>query len=182
MQYLIGEKAEAAKTITETDVYLFAGISGDFNPVHINKVEAEGSLFGKQIAHGILISSLISNVIGMKLPGPGTIYMEQNLKFTKPVYIGDTVKAIVEIIEILNEHKNILRLETKVINQNNEIVIDGYTVVKAPNKGDYGAVIEDDVTIGAAANILPQVTVGKNAIVGAGDVVTKSVPANKVVI
>ncbi len=136
MENIIGKKEEVSKTITETDVYLFAGVSGDFNPVHVNRVEAEKSIFKKQIAHGILVSSLISNVIGMKLPGPGTIYMEQNLKFKKPVFIGDTVRAVVEVSEIINEEKNVLKLSTIVHNQNEEVVIDGYAVVKAPKKGE----------------------------------------------
>lgn len=134
MNYLIGTKDSVTKTISETDVYLFAGISGDFNPVHVNRVEAKKSVFSKQIVHGILVGSLLSNVIGMKLPGPGTIYMEQNLKFLKPVYIGDTITACAEISEIINETKNILRMSTKCINQNNELVVDGYAVVKAPRE------------------------------------------------
>lgn len=128
---LIGKKNKVSKTISETDVYLFAGISGDFNPVHVDKISAEKSIFGKPIAHGILVSSLISNVIGMKLPGPGTIYMEQNLKFKKPVYVGDTVTAVVEITEVINAEKGVIKLLTQVFNQNEEIVIDGYAVVKA---------------------------------------------------
>lgn len=135
MNYNVGDKASVGKTISETDVYLFAGISGDFNPVHINQVEAKSSVFGKQIVHGFLAGSLISNVIGMKLPGPGTIYMEQDMRFKKPVYIGDTLTAMVEVSEIVNEGKNILRLETKVLNQSDEIVISGYAIVKAP-KGE----------------------------------------------
>ena len=134
MNYLIGTKDSVTKTISETDVYLFAGISGDFNPVHVNRVESKKSVFSKQIVHGILVGSLLSNVIGMKLPGPGTIYMEQNLKFLKPVYIGDTITACAEISEIINETKNILRMSTKCINQNNELVVDGYAVVKAPRE------------------------------------------------
>lgn len=134
MSYKIGKAEQVSKTISETDVYVFAGISGDFNPMHVNKVAAEGSSFGRQIAHGILVGSLLSNVIGMKLPGPGTIYMEQNMKFLKPVYIGDTVTARVEVSEVLNQTKNILRLSTQVMNQYNEIVIDGYAVVKAPEE------------------------------------------------
>lgn len=136
MNYKIGESQEVSKTISETDVYLFAGISGDFNPVHMNKVEAGRSLFGKQIAHGILVGGLLSNVIGMKLPGPGTIYMEQDMKFLKPVYIGDTVSARVVIVEVLNREKNILRLSTQIKNQNGDIVIDGFAIVKAPMEGD----------------------------------------------
>ena len=136
MNYEIGESKEVSKTISETDVYLFAGISGDFNPVHVNKIEAGRSLFGKRIVHGILVGGLLSNVIGMKLPGPGTIYMEQDMKFLRPVFIGDTVWARVEITEILNDKKNILRLSTQIKNQNGDIVIDGFAIVKAPMRGD----------------------------------------------
>ena len=132
MKYQIGEKVQVSKTISETDVYLFVGISGDFNPVHVNKIEAEDSIFGKQVAHGFLVGSLLSNAIGMRLPGPGTIYMEQDMKFKKPVHIGDTVTALLEVAEILNEEKNILKLTTQVINQHGTLVIDGYAVVKAP--------------------------------------------------
>lgn len=132
MEYRIGENVQVSKTISETDVYLFAGISGDFNPVHVNKVEAEDSIFGKQIAHGFLVGSLLSNAIGMRLPGPGTIYMEQDMKFKKPVHIGDTVTAKIEVSEILNEEKRILKLTTQVVNQHGDLVIDGYAVVKAP--------------------------------------------------
>ena len=134
--YKIGEKAEFSKTISESDVYLFAGISGDMNPIHINSVEAKKSFIGDRIAHGALISGFISTVIGMYLPGPGTIYMEQDSKFVKPVYIGDTVKAVVEIAEILNESKRILKLETNVYNQDNDIVITGYAIIKAPKRGE----------------------------------------------
>ena len=132
MKHQIGEKVQVSKTISETDVSLFAGISGDFNPVHVNKIEAEDSIFGKQVAHGFLVGSLLSNAIGMRLPGPGTIYMEQDMKFKKPVHIGDTVTALLEVAEILNEEKNILKLTTQVINQHGTLVIDGYAVVKAP--------------------------------------------------
>lgn len=134
MSYQIGETTEVSKTISETDVYLFAGISGDFNPVHVNRVCAEESTFGKQIAHGILVGSLLSNALGMKLPGPGTIYIEQNMKFLAPVYIGDTITARVEISEIINETKNILKLRTRIFNQDKDMVLDGYAVVKAPDK------------------------------------------------
>lgn len=127
----IGTRAEFSKTISESDVYLFAGITGDMNPVHIDDLEAGKSFAGKRIVHGALISGLISGVIGMKMPGPGTIYMEQDSRYMKPVFIGDTVRAAVEIVEILNEKKGILKLDTKVYNQNNDVVMDGYAVVKA---------------------------------------------------
>lgn len=130
MKELIGKKEKVSKTISETDVYLFAGISGDFNPIHINRIEAEQSIFGKQIAHGLLAGSLLSNVIGTRLPGPGTIYLEQDLKFIRPVYIGDTLTAWAEVTEIINEQKRILKLSTWIINQRDEKVIDGYAIVK----------------------------------------------------
>ena len=130
MKFEIGMSASFSKTITETDVYSFAGICGDFNPVHVNKVAAADSIFGKQVAHGILCSSLISTVLGMYLPGPGTIYMGQNLSFLAPVYIGDTLTAQVTIKEILPKGK--AKLETNVLNQNNKIVISGEALVKLP--------------------------------------------------
>lgn len=135
MKYKIGDKQKVSKSISETDVYLFAGISGDFNPVHVNKVFAGQSIFHERIAHGFLVGSLLSNVIGTRLPGPGTIYLEQNMKFLKPVYIGDTITAKVEVVEIIKEEKGIMKLSTVVINQDEETVIDGYAVVKAP-KGE----------------------------------------------
>ena len=129
-RYKIGQSASFSKTVTETDIYVFAGICGDFNPVHINKVEAEKSIFGKPVAHGLLCASFISTVIGTQLPGPGTIYMEQNLRFLKPVYINDTVTATVEIEELYANGN--AKLITLVHNQNAEIVISGTALVKLP--------------------------------------------------
>lgn len=125
-----GQKASFSKTITETDVYLFSGVTGDFNPIHINSQIASKSSFGNRIAHGMLIGSLISTVLGTKLPGPGTIYLEQNLKFKKPVYFEDTVTATVEVEEIIDSSKGIYKLRTYIINQKDELVTDGYAVVK----------------------------------------------------
>lgn len=129
----IGQKASFEKTITESDVLLFSGISGDINPVHINDVVAKESIFGKRVAHGVLVSGLTSAVLGMQLPGEGTIYLGQDNKFRRPVYIGDTVKATCEVIE-LNTEKNIARLATTTTNQHNEVVIEGIAVVMAPKK------------------------------------------------
>ena len=134
MEYKIGEKAQFSKTISESDVYLFAGITGDLNPIHINCLEAQKSFAGKRIAHGALVNGMVSTVIGMKLPGPGTIYMEQNSKFVKPVYMGDTIKAVVEVQEILNEAKGVMKLSTIVFNQNDEIVMNGFAVVMVPKE------------------------------------------------
>lgn len=103
--YKIGKRAEFSKTISESDVYLFAGITGDMNPVHIDKVRAANSFSKQRIVHGALVSAMISNVIGMSLPGPGSIYMEQNSKFIRPVFIGDIITAVVEIEEIISKEK-----------------------------------------------------------------------------
>lgn len=130
MDLTIDSIASISKTITEQDVHSFAELSGDFNPVHVDKDEAKKSIFKKRIAHGMLVGSLISSVIGMKLPGPGTIYMEQNFTFLKPVYLGDTVTAYVEVDEVINKKKGIYRLKTYVKKQDDSVVIDGYAVVK----------------------------------------------------
>ncbi len=126
----IGQTASFAKTITESDVSLFAGLSGDFNSIHVNAVAAEKGMFGKRIAHGMLVGSLISTVIGTKLPGEGTVYLEQDMRFLKPVYIGDTCTASVKVAEVMNYDKGIYRLNTRVENQKDEDVISGIAVVK----------------------------------------------------
>ena len=129
----IGEKATFAKTISETDVYNFAGVTGDMNPVHVNQPYVENTFFKSRIAHGILISSLLPNVLGTKLPGPGTLYKRQELKFLKPVYIGDTIEASVEIVEIDKEN-NEVKVKTSCINQNGVIVVEGFAWVLPPTK------------------------------------------------
>lgn len=130
-QIKIGDEATFQKTISETDVYLFAGISGDNNPAHLNQVVAEKTIFKGRIVHGMLTASLISAVLGMYLPGPGTIYLSQDLKFLKPVRFGDTILAKVEIIE-KDISKNIITVRTVCSNQNDEIVLDGQAKVMPP--------------------------------------------------
>lgn len=127
----LGDKCFTEKTITETDIYLFAGITGDLNPAHINQLEAEKSMFKGRIAHGMLVSGLISAVLGMQLPGPGTIYLGQELKFLSPVKIGDTIKAEAEVIEIIAD-KNRIKLKTSCYNQDGKMVIDGIATVMPP--------------------------------------------------
>ena len=127
----VGDSASFTKTVTEADITLFAGFSGDFNPAHINETEAKAGMFGKRIAHGMLSAGFISTVLGMKLPGPGTIYMGQELRFVKPVYIGDTVTATCTVTERIEE-KNRLKLETVVTNQNGDAVITGVATVMPP--------------------------------------------------
>lgn len=129
----LGDKACFEKTISETDVYLFAGITGDLNPAHINQVASEQTMFKGRIAHGILVSGLISTVLGMYLPGPGTIYLGQELKFTAPVKIGDTIKAEAEVIEMVTE-KNRIKLRTVCTNQDGKVVIDGVATVMPPKR------------------------------------------------
>ncbi|WP_352420484.1 MaoC family dehydratase [Proteiniborus sp.] len=126
----IGDKACVQKTISESDVYIFAGIVGDLNSMHINEEAAKNSIFGNRICHGMLIGSFISPVLGMQLPGPGTIYLSQNLKFVAPVKIGDTITAEVEVIEKLVKNK--IRLKTNITNQENKTVIYGEAVVLPP--------------------------------------------------
>jgi len=133
MQYEIGQKASTTKTITETDVYLFAGITGDLNPAHVNEEYARTTRFGGRIAHGILSAGLISAVLGMKLPGPGSIYLSQTLNFTAPVRIGDTITATAEVVEIINGKR--LRLRTTCVNQRGETVVEGEAVVLPPREG-----------------------------------------------
>lgn len=129
----VGDKASFTKTITETDVYLYAGISGDLNPAHVNQVEAEKGMFKQRIAHGMLTASLISTVLGCYLPGPGTIYLGQNLKFKKPVLFGDTITATGEIVEVIAE-KNRVIIKTTCTNQDGDVVIEGEATAMPPKK------------------------------------------------
>jgi 3-hydroxybutyryl-CoA dehydratase len=127
----IGDKASFEKTITEVDISLFAGISGDFNPIHINLEAIKKTKYKGRLAHGLLTASLISAVIGTKLPGIGTLYLKQDLEFLEPVFVGDTIKATVVVTEI-NIAKNIAILDTFCINQNGVTVIKGIAIVKPP--------------------------------------------------
>lgn len=120
----IGMFEEVGKTITETDVVNYAGLSLDINPIHLNNEYAKNSIFKERIAHGMLTSGLISAVLGTKLPGEGSIYLSQTLKFVPPVKIGDTVTAKAEITDI-NYEKRIITLKTTCMNQNKNIVVDG---------------------------------------------------------
>jgi len=128
-----GAQAEFSKTISESDVYLFAGITGDFNPAHVNQAYAEGTPFKSRIAHGFLTAGFISTVIGTMLPGPGTIYIRQELNFVAPVYINDTVTASVEVVEVDTE-KNRVLLKPLCKNQENKLLIEGQALVSPPKK------------------------------------------------
>jgi len=127
----LGDSASMSKTVSEADVYLFAGITGDLNPAHVNEAASSQTMFKGRIAHGILSAGFISAVLAMKLPGPGTIYLSQELRFTRPVRFGDTVTATCTVNE-LNVEKNIAKLDTTCVNQNGEVVIKGMATVMPP--------------------------------------------------
>lgn len=119
----VGMSAIFAKTITEADIVLFSGVTGDMNPVHVNEEFASGTMFKGRIAHGMMTASLISTVLGMKLPGPGCIYLSQDLKFLAPVYAGDTVTARAEIIDVIPEKRRIVCKTTASVGE--KLVCDG---------------------------------------------------------
>lgn len=128
----IGQSATFSKTITETDITLFAGITGDVNPVHINREYASDTMFKGRIAHGILTASFISTVLGTKLPGPGCIYISQDMSFKAPVKAGQTVHAKVTVKEIMAEKRRV-RFETTVTVQG-KVVVDGEAVLMVDSK------------------------------------------------
>ena len=125
----IGTQATLSRTITEDDILLFALVSGDHNPIHLDAEYAEKSFFGKRIAHGFLIGSLISAVLGNDMPGPGSIYLGQTLKFLAPIHIGDTVTVMVKVVE-LREDKRLVTLHTNCTNQHGTLVLSGEAIVK----------------------------------------------------
>ena len=127
----VGDAAEFAKTVSETDIYLYAGITGDFNPAHVNEAYAKNTFFKTRIAHGMLTAGFVSAIIANQLPGPGTIYMKQELSFLAPVRIGDTITARVEVLELLAE-KNRVRLKTTCSNQDGVTVLTGEGLVSPP--------------------------------------------------
>lgn len=131
MDYYIGQNYEFVKTITENDVFIFAGNCGDFNPIHLDKKYAETTPFRRRIVHGALVNSYISAALGMNMPGLGTVYLSQESHFLKPVYINDTVKVSLEIIDI-NEKRR-AHLKTIVSNQSGETVLDGTAYVILPS-------------------------------------------------
>ena len=123
-----GEQASLTKTVTESDVATFAGLIGDHNPIHTDDEYARKSRFGKRVAHGVFTGGLISAVLGNKLPGPGSIYLSQQLEFLAPVFIGDTITAEVEVISWRPE-KRIITLKTDVYNQEEKQVVTGQSVL-----------------------------------------------------
>jgi len=127
--FYVGQTAEFTKKITDSDVREFANISGDFNYIHLDDERAMDTIFKGRIVHGILVAGLISKVIGTQLPGEGSIYLSQEVKFLKPVRVEDSVKAVVTITDI-NKEKSIVILHTECFIDDNIKVIDGEAKVK----------------------------------------------------
>ena len=130
-RYFVGQKASVSRTISESDVYLFAGVTGDLNPAHTNEEYAKTTHFKTRIAHGMLSAGLISAVLGMHLPGPGTIYTGHTLKFLAPVHIGDTITATAEI-KSLDLERNRVVLTTTCANQEGTVVLTGEATALLP--------------------------------------------------
>lgn len=126
---MVGTRAERIRTISDADIVQFADVSGDHNPIHKDEEYAARSQFGKRIAHGFLTGSLISALIGMDLPGPGSIYLGQTLKFLAPVYIDDVITASVEVTSIRDD-KRLVILRTDCTNQDGKLVLTGEATVK----------------------------------------------------
>lgn len=132
----IGQVAEMSRRITEEDVDLFAKATGDMNPAHTDAEYAKNSIFKTKIAHGMLGAGLISACLGMDLPGPGTIYLGQELKFVHPIFFDDVIVAKVEVVNLIDKKKFIMaELHTTVVNQDGELLIDGKATV-IPPKGE----------------------------------------------
>lgn len=127
----IGQTAISSTTITAEMIEKFAQVSGDVNPIHLDEEVAKKSIFGKRIAHGMLISSFISAIIANEMPGEGTIYLGQNLSFKHPVFIGNSIKTEVKITK-LRADKNLIYLDTTCYNQDQKVVITGDALVKLP--------------------------------------------------
>lgn len=126
----VGMEARFSKTITDADIVLFSGVSGDTNPVHLDQTYAEGTMFKGRIAHGMLSASLLSTVFGTKLPGPGCIYLSQTLKFKAPVRIGDTVVATVTAREVIRPKKRVVF--DCAVRVGETVVVDGEAVIMIP--------------------------------------------------
>jgi 3-hydroxybutyryl-CoA dehydratase len=129
----VGDSARISQTITETVINDFAKATGDFNPIHLDQTYAEKTRFKGRIAHGALSMGYISSVLANLLPGPGSIYLSQEVKFLAPVRIGDIITTRVEVLELIPE-KNRVKFKTTCVNQNGEVVVDGTAWIMPPKK------------------------------------------------
>lgn len=130
----VGQRASVTRTISDADIATYAALTGDANPLHIDDGFAARSRFGRRVAHGLLSAGLISAVLGTKLPGPGAIYLQQSLRFVRPVYLGDSVTATVEVTAYRDDRR-IVTLRTTCSDQRGEVVLDGEAVVMLDPSG-----------------------------------------------
>jgi len=128
----VGDIGYVEKTITESDVYMYAGVTGDFSWLHVNECRAGKGHFKTRIVHGMLLAGLISTVVGNQMPGAGTIYEKQDLQFLKPCFINDTIRAQAEVIELMESGR--VKLRTLCYNQHNEVIADGIAIAIPPRK------------------------------------------------
>jgi 3-hydroxybutyryl-CoA dehydratase len=127
--FRIGETTTFSKTITEADILLFAAVSGDNYPLHVDAEYAKHTRFGRRAAHGMLTASLLSTVVGLMLQKPGGIYVEQSLRFRAPVFIGDTLTATAEVTELIPERRR-MRVRGRIVNQHGDAVLEGDGVIQ----------------------------------------------------
>jgi 3-hydroxybutyryl-CoA dehydratase len=125
----IGDKALFTHTITDEDIKSFASLTNDVNPIHLLDDFAKGTMFKERIAHGMLVSSYISTVLGTDLPGKNTIYLSQNVSFKAPVKINDTITVVVEVLK-KRDDKKIITLQTNIYNQDEILVVEGTAMIK----------------------------------------------------
>lgn len=128
----VGQKATFGKQVTEHDIMMFASMSGDRNPVHLDAEYAAGTMFKERIAHGMFSGALISAAVACEMPGPGTLYLSQQMSFSLPVKLGDELTVQLEILEKLPKFR--VRIATRVVNQRDEVVVDGEALIIAPRK------------------------------------------------
>ena len=127
----LGQRASYTRQVAEHDLQMFAAVSGDVNPLHLDPDYAATTAFGERIAHGMLSGAFISAALAMRLPGPGTVYLGQALKFRKPVHIGDTITVVLEVIEKRDRRRQVT-LSCEALNQDGEKVVTGTAEVMAP--------------------------------------------------
>lgn len=134
-RFTVGQTASCSKTFTENDIALYAELSGDYNPIHIDSDYAQKTRFKAPIAHGLLTASLLSQLLGYILPGKGSVYLDQTLRFTAPVYPGDTITATGTVQEFVEE-KNIIKVLTECHNQDGILVLTGMATMMVPKEGE----------------------------------------------
>jgi 3-hydroxybutyryl-CoA dehydratase len=127
----VGQRATSVRTVTDCDVIMFAAVTGDLNPVHVDQEHGAASRFGGRIAHGMFAGGLISALMASELPGPGAIYLSQSLRFVRPVLIGDTLTVSAEVVELFTSRRRV-RVATICRNQRDEVVVDGEAMLMLP--------------------------------------------------